>query len=306
MEMIDLGYISYLPPEKRKVDTQFRDLIEETYRNGRVVKPIQGGEAKMIPGAQHHYRAENGFVMETMRDLSGTLKGTLAEHIGFLNGAETLDELIAFGMPKVWWDRWLTSEKCAIFGLPPGHLGSASYGPVWTKVPTRDGGTFNQIDALQEGIKLRPHLRTWRISPWYAPEVIGPFGTRRVVVAPCHGEIHVLADPITKELFVHHWQRSGDLPVGVKFNRMQYFAFGMMLAKIMGYKFVELIYTFSDAHIYDIQYPFVEELLSREPRIYPTVTLEANHERLQDFRPKDFVLGSDYNPHPKMNIPTPT
>ena len=306
MEMLDFGYVSYLPPEKRKVDTQFRNLLEEVYLHGKLVKPIQGGEARMIPGAQHHYRVENGFIMETMRDLSGALKGALAEHIGFLNGAETLDELVAFGMPKVWWDRWVTPEKCADFGLVPGNLGSASYGPSWTKFPMRNGGTFNQVNALQDGIKKRPHLRTWRMTPWYPPEIIGEYGTRKVVVAPCHGEIHALADPLTKELIIHHWQRSGDLPVGVKFNRMQYFAFGMMLAKIMGYKFVELIYTFSDAHIYESQYPFVEELLSREPRIYPTVTLEADHERLQDFRPSDFVLGKDYNPHPKMNIPTPT
>jgi thymidylate synthase len=304
--MNDLGYISYLPPGKRKPDTQFRDLIEEVYRSKKVVHPIQGGEAKMIPGAQHHYPAENGFVMETMRDLSGAFKGALAEHIGFLNGAATLDELVAFGMPKAWWERWVTPEKCADFSLPAGNLGSASYGPIWTKYPTRDGGTFNQIDALQDGIKDRPHLRTWRVTPWYPPEVIGPYGTRRVVVAPCHGEIHALADPETKELFIHHWQRSGDLLVGVKFNRMQYFAFGMMLAKLMGYRFVELIYTFSDAHIYECQYPYVEELLTREARIYPTVTIEANRERLQDFRPEDFVLGNDYNPHPKMNIPTPT
>lgn len=306
MNYIDHGYIRYLPEKERKIDTQYYDLLREAYYHGRIVKPIQGGEARMIAGAQHHYRAENGFIMETMRDLSGTLRGALAEHTGFLNGCETVEELAAFGMPRVWWDRWVTTEKCADFGLPPGNLGSASYGPVWTKIPTRDGGTFNQVDALQDGIKERPHLRTWRLSPWYAPEVIGPYGTRRVVVAPCHGEVHAIADPLTKELIIHHWQRSGDLPVGVKFNRMQYFSFGMMLAKIMGYRFVELIYTFSDAHIYEVQYPFVEELLSREPRIYPTVTIEADHERLQQFRPDDFKLGSDYYPHPKMNIPTPT
>lgn len=303
---MDLGYITYLPETERKIDTQYRDLLVRIMDKGTIVKPIQGDEARMISGAQHHYLAENGFVMETIRDLSGSLKGALAEHIGFLNGAATLDELVAFGMPKRWWDRWVTAEKCADFGLEPGHLGPASYGPMWTKMPTRDGGTFNQIDALQDGIKSRPHLRTWRITPWYPPEIIGPYGTRRVVVAPCHGDIHVIANPITKELTIHHIQRSGDLPVGVVFNRMQYFGFGMMLAKIMRYKFVELVYTFSDVHIYECQYPFVEELLKRDIRIYPTVTLEANHDRLQDYRPQEFILGNDYRPHPKMDIPTPT
>lgn len=306
MENIDLGYISYLPFEMRTPDRQYQDMLKRIRTKGRIAKPIQGGEVRMVVGHQMTFPAENGFTIQTLRDLSGNMmKGALAEHIGFLNGATTLDELKSFGMPEVFWKRWVTEEKCADFGLPPGNLGPASYGGTWSAIPDRNGKPFNQIDALVEGIKERPFLRTWRISPWYPPDIIGPRGTRKVVVAPCHGEIHAFAFPESKELVIHHTQRSGDIPVGVMLNTMQYFAFGMMLAKIMGYRFVELVYNIVDAHIYECQYPFVDELLQREVFPFPTVSLEADHARIQDFRATDFKLWDDYHPNPKMTIPTP-
>lgn len=302
-----LDYVDYYSREKRVPDRQFPDLLTHIMDHGKVVRPIQGGEAKMTIGAQFHYLMANGFPVDTLRDLSGSMfHGTLAEEIGFLNGAVTLEELKAFGMPTVFWKRWVTAEKCADFGLDVGNLGPASYGGIWTKMPTRDGKTFNQIRALEEGIKERPHLRTWRITPWYPPEVFGPLGTRKVVVAPCHGDIHVLTDPITKELTIHHYQRSGDLVVGAVLNIIQYAAFGLMLAKLIGYKFVELVQTFSDVHIYDCQYEIVEDMLVNEvSHPFPVVVLTSEATRMENYRSSDFEL-LEYASGKKRIIPTPT
>jgi thymidylate synthase len=129
---------------------------------------------------------------------------------------------------------------------------------------------------------------------------------RSTVVAPCHGWIHVLCFPETKELSVHHFQRSADSPVGLPFNMVQYAAFGMMIAHLTDYKFVEYVHTLSDMHIYSSQFDHVAELLSREPRKLPTVTLQADGiNKITDFRPEHFILGDDYDPHPAMTIPTP-
>lgn len=297
--------VRYLPLESREVDTQYRDLLYHIRKYGRTVRPIHGGEARMITGAQMRFPMENGFPVISERDISGALfYGALAEHIAFLHGAHTLDELRLFGVKDCWWAPWVTKEKCAHFKLPEGELGSASYGEVWTRFPTRDGKTFNQITAVVEQIRRAPHLRTHRIVNWFPPETIGPQETRRVVVAPCHGDIYITADPGPKEIIIHHVQRSGDLPVGVVFNLIQYAAFGMMLAKILGYTFVELVYTFNDVHIYERQYPHVEELLAREPYPFPTVTLDRDADDIMAFRPRDFTL-KDYVSHPKMTIPTP-
>jgi thymidylate synthase len=273
-------------------------------RQGVETLPIQGEKARMVIGPQMRFNFDNGFPLITERDLSGKfITGALGEHIGFLHGARTHEELTKWGCP--WWKKWVTKEKCDIFGLAEGDLGPGSYGPGWTATPTPEGAAFNQIENVIKQLKERPALRTHLITPWYPPYVIQHSARKRkVVVAPCHGWLHILAFPETKELSVHHWQRSGDVPVGVAFNIIQYASFTMMVAKTLGYKPKELIYTISDAHIYERQYPFVEKLLEREPRAFPTMTLEPSITEVLDFRPEHFKI-SDYHPHEAMVIPTP-
>lgn len=297
--------VNYLPLEQRAPDYQIRNLMEHILKEGRIVHPIQGGEARMIVGAQCHFKIANGAPVMNMRDLSGLFHGAISENIGFLNGAQTLAELVSYGLNSKWWAPWVTKEKCADFGLPQGDLGPASYGALWRRFPRRDGGAFDQITAVIEQMKRAPHLRTHRVSNLYPPETIGPRGTRKVVVAPCHGDLHFLLDPETKELVVHHVQRSGDLSVGCFFNMIQYTALGMMIAQILGYTFDELVYTFSDVHVYEVQYPFVEELISREPFPFGKILLKEGIDNIFDFRAKHFTL-SEYVSHPKMTIPTPT
>lgn len=298
----------YLPYPKRSPDSQYQDLLRRILTEGTEVKPIQGEKAKMIMGLQLRYDLKNGFPVIIERDMSGKFFGfALAEHIAFLNGAQTQAELEKFGCP--FWKRWVTKEKCATFGLEEGDLGPGSYGAAWAKFPTAEGKPFDQIEHVVRQIKERPYLRTHVISPWIPQYTIQHEGlTRKVVVAPCHGWIHVIAFPESRELRVHHFQRSSDMPVGVPFNMIQYAAFGLMLEKLTGYTFVEYVHTFSDGHIYESQYESVEKLISRPPRRLPTVRLDekatAKITNIKDFRPEHFIL-EDYEPYEKMVIPTP-
>lgn len=294
----------YKPFAKRTPDTQYQDLLRKIMEEGVEVNPIQGEKAKMIAGAQLHYKLENGFPLITERDLSGPLMtGAIAEHVAFLNGARTQKELEEWGCK--WWDRWLTKEQCAKFGLPEGDMGDGSYGAAWTNFPTSEGQPFDQITEVMRQLKERPYLRTHIISPWIPQYTVQHSDlTRKVVVAPCHGLIHILASPETKELTIHHFQRSGDIPVGVPFNMIQYGVFGLMAAASIGYTLKEIVYTFSDAHIYESQYEYVNELISRDPKKLPTVSLLKQHEDIKKYRPDDFEI-SDYDAHPKMRIPTP-
>ncbi len=294
----------YKPYAERTPDTQYQDALRKILNEGHEVKPIHGEKAKMIMGIQLRYPMANGFPVITERDMSGPFfRGAIGEHVAFLNGARTQAELEAFGCK--WWSKWVTPEKCAIFGLPPGDLGDGSYGAAWATFPTKEGEPFNQIKHVVQQIIERPYLRTHFISPWIPQYTIQHEGlTRKVVVAPCHGWIHVMCFPETKELSIHHFQRSGDFPVGVPFNMVQYAVFGMMIAQLTGYSFKEIVYTFSDAHMYESQYSHVEELLKREPKRFPTVTLDTSIKDIFAFRPEHFTL-SDYESHPKMIIPTP-
>lgn len=298
----------YKPYNERTPDSQYQDLLRRILNEGIEVNPIQGEKAKMLMGLQLRYDMKNGFPVITERDMSDKFFNyALAEHIAFLNGAHTQEELQKFGCP--FWKRWVTKEKCAIFGLEEGDLGPGSYGAAWANFPTAEGKPFDQIEHVVRQIKERPYLRTHLISPWIPQYTIQHEGlTRKVVVAPCHGWIHIIAYPERKELRVHHFQRSSDLPVGVPFNIIQYAAFGLMLEHLTGYSFVEYVHTFSDVHIYESQYGKVEELIAREPRKLPTVRLDkekvAGIDNIKNFRPEHFVL-EDYEPHEKMIIPTP-
>jgi thymidylate synthase len=284
---------NYLPVEQRTPDSQYQDLLSDIMENGRNLRPIQGERAKMVPGAQMRFKMENGFPIINERDLSGNMfNGALAEHIAFLNGARTQEELEAFGCK--WWERWVTEEKCATFGLEPGDLGPGSYGAGWTNFPTAEGEPFDQIEHVVRQIKERPYLRTHEITPWIPQYTIQHSELdRKVVVAPCHGWIHVLAFPDDKEFVIVHKQRSGDIPVGVPFNLIE------------DYTFTEIVYNINDAHIYESQYEKVGELIKREPRTLGTVTLKNTLDNIKDYRPDDFDL-SDYFPHKRMLIPTPT
>lgn len=293
------------PFAERQPDRQYHDLLERIMTEGVEVTPIQGEKSKMVLGHQMRFAFKNGFPMITERDLSGKfMLGALGEHFAFIHGARTLEEMKAFGCG--WWKKWVTKERCDIFNLPEGDLGPGSYGPAWAAFPTAEGAPFNQIEHVIKQLKERPNLRTHIISPWIPQYTIQHSGLppRKVVVAPCHGYLHILAFPDTKEISVHHFQRSGDVPVGVVFNMIQYAAFTMMVAQIMGYTPKELVYTLSDAHIYESQYDKVRELLAREPKPFPTMSLNPDIKDIFEFRPEHFTL-SDYQAHEAMTIPTP-
>ncbi len=297
--------MNYLPYSERVPDTQHSDLMRKILSEGRVINPIHGEPAYMLMGLQMRFNMRNGFTLIPTRDLTKSFPGALGELAGFLHGAHTLEELQEYGCPKVFWERWVTKEKCEMFGLPEHELGPGSYGPGWTAPPDEHGKPFDQIGHLIKQIKERPYLRTHFLSPWI-PCFTLQHSTlvRKVVVAPCHGWVHILAFPETKELSLHHFQRSGDVPVGVVLNMVEYAALGMLLAREIGYEFVEYVHTISDAHIYKSQIPYVEELLAREPRPFPTVTLDPAITHVLDARREHFTL-TDYHPHEHMSIPTP-
>lgn len=101
------------------------------------------------------------------------------------------------------------------------------------------------------------------------------------------------------------FQRSGDVPVGVPSNMVQYAALLLMLEQLTGFEAASYYHTISDAHIYEDQLETVRSLVEREPRRLPTVSLtEAGRAitDIHDFRAEHFDL-SDYDPHPAARIP---
>ncbi|MCE9643879.1 thymidylate synthase [Candidatus Parcubacteria bacterium] len=285
------------PYTERTPDTQYRDLLKFILDNGVRVKSQQGVDALTVIGPKPlHFKLENGFPMITERSIKGFWKGSIGEICAFINGAHTLEALESFGCK--FWTPWGTPEKTAKRGLEVGDLGPGSYGAAFHDFPTQDGGTYNQVKNIVEQMIEFPHLRTHFISPWIPQHIIRGTGKQqKVVVAPCHGWIHLRI--IDNKLTLHMIQRSADVPVGVPSNMVQYAALLMMLAHVTKTEPYEFVHSFSDAHIYVDQIPNVEELLKREPKALPTVTMINKKDDIFAYRAEDFEV-SDYDPHPGM------
>jgi thymidylate synthase len=291
--------VEYEPFEKRMPDSQYRDLLARVVAEGEEVPTRQGPAAITLMQQTMRFDLANGFPVITERSIASFWRKPIGELCAFVNGATTLDELAAFGCD--WWGPWATPEKTGRRGLPPGDIGPGSYGGAFHDFPTADGGGFDQFRHLVEQIRELPADRTHFVSPWIPQyQVRGAGKTPRTTSAPCHGWVHVRV--IRDRLHLHMFQRSGDVPVGVPSNMIQYAALLLMLEHLTGFPAAAYYHTISDAHVYTDQVDAVRQMLDREPLRLPTVQLtDAGRavSDIHDFRAEHFDL-SDYAPHPSL------
>lgn len=292
----------YLPYSERRPGRQYSGLLREILDHGVRVHTKQGDGARALAGHAMRFPIAHGAAVITERSISSFWPKAVGELCAFINGARTLSELAAFGCD--WWGPWATEAKCRSRGLEPGDLGPGSYGHAFHNFTTDldgDDPGFDQLPHLIRKLKDLPLDRTALLSPWVPNANVRDAETKsRNTIAPCHGWVHALV--LDGNLHLVHNQRSGDTPVGVPSNMIQYCALGLMLEHLTGYPFVEYVHWIQYAHIYESQIEHVEEMLSREPRALPTLRLtDAGSEAkdIHDFRAEHFQL-TDYHPHPAM------
>jgi thymidylate synthase len=290
------------PDGSGSISTQYRDVLARVLKEGEWAPTRQGPRAVTLMQQSMAFDLADEFPVITERDVSSFWRTPINELSAFMNGVTTLEGLHEFGCG--WWDRWATPDKTAARGLTDGELGPGSYGGAFAHFPTLEGGEFDQIANLVRQVEELPELRTHFVSPWI-PQLLarGEGLQSKAVVAPCHGWVHVRV--IGERLHLHMFQRSGDLPVGVPANLIQYAALTLMLSQVTGYQPGRYHHTISDAHIYGDQVPHVEAMLARDPRPLPTVTITDEGRsltRVQDFRGRHFELHG-YGPHPSMQLP---
>jgi thymidylate synthase len=325
---------SYLPLEQRRISTEYRDMLRTIRETGTRVQTKQGVDALAVCGQQMRFPMEHGAAVITERSIEGFAQKAIGELCAFINGARTLQELEEFGCD--WWGPWATEEKCLSRGLEPGDLGPGSYGHAFRHFTTeldgenegngknegedKDEGSgknegedkdeskgknedegFDQFGHLVAKLRDLPRDRTAVVSPWVPQANHREQGLKsRNTIAPCHGWVHALV--FGEKLHLVHNQRSGDTPIGVPSNMVQYTALGLMLEHLTSYEFVEYVHWIQYAHIYVNQLDRVDELLAREPRRLPTLRLtQAGRgvSDIHDFRGEHFEI-EDYEPHPAM------
>lgn len=289
--------MQYRPLDQRQPDQQYQHILADILANGERVATRQGPEALTSMQQTMRFDLRNGFPMITERDISKFWRKAVGELCAFINGATTLAQFAEFGCD--WWGPWATEKKTSSRGLPPGDLGPGSYGGAFHDFPTSEGEGFDQFKHIVEQIRELPNDRTHLISPWIPQYQVRGAGKRpRTTIAPCHGWVHVRV--IGRRLHLHMFQRSGDMPVGVPSNMVQYAALVLMLEHLTGIPAGVYYHTISDAHIYEDQTDHVKLMVAREPRALPTVQLNAAGRAvadIHDFRAEHFEV-ADYLPHP--------
>jgi thymidylate synthase len=294
----------YKPLAERAPDQQFRNIcklaLASSIRSETQQSRKHGEQERATLSIPYPvtsvYPIENGFPMETGRQIG---KAGINEAFAILvNGIRSNDELNRdWGVP-FWNGTFADPEKCRKRGLTQGDLGPASYA-VLHDFPMPDGSTFNQVEAVITQIKKLPHLKTHTMTSLYPPGIYRGTGrVQQVVTVPCHANlINILI--LDGRLYYTTVWRSTDLCAGEPHDRIGHAAFWLALCHVLGYPPGAMSIVYMNAHYYENQRATLEELISREPRPFPVVTLRDPPDTIEAFRKTHFEV-SEYDPHPAM------
>jgi len=173
------------------------------------------------------------------------------------------------------------------------------YGEMWRKWPTRKKGkTIDQLKWTMQEMKDDPDAKNLIVNSWNPEYLYTMADYSDASLFPiCHNmyQISKRGDKLSLQLY----QRSADLFLGVPFNIASYALLTIILAKIAGLEPGEFIHTFGDVHIYENHVEQVKEQLRRTPRPFPTIKINGEMRKLEDFTPDKIIL-ENYNPYPPI------
>ena len=273
---------------------EYLDLVEDVMTNG---KPRQGPKPEgtiAVFGRQVRYNLADGFPLITTRDLSKSwLKVIVPELLWIISGSTNANDLHKYGSNL--WDKWAKAAEEKV-GYQNGELG-----PIYGHQLRNFGGQVDQLTQVIGMLQREPETRRAIISLWNLSDVETPEGKHTVDVAPCIAMFHFAQMGGKLDLIMT--QRSADIPIGVQNDVAEWALFQMLIAKEVNLPQGEFIHNLDDAHIYVDQIPAMKELLTREPKVRPDVTIANSLTgTIYDHVVEDFQL-LNYNPHPPIKIP---
>lgn len=237
-------------------------------------------------GHQMRFDLREGFPALTTKKLH--LRSIVGELLWFLRGDTNVRWLQERGISI--WDEWADAD---------GELGPI-YGHQWRSWPTPDGGTIDQIAGVVESIRTKPESRRHIVSAWNVAEV------DQMALPPCHTMFQFYVAPGRNggpdRLSCQLYQRSADVFLGVPFNIASYALLTHLVAQVTDLEVGDFVHTFGDAHLYLNHLDQARLQLTREPRPLPTLRLNPQRRRLEDFELEDIEVLA-YDPHPGIKAP---
>ncbi len=237
-------------------------------------------------GHQMRFDLREGFPALTTKKLH--LRSIVGELLWFLRGDTNVRWLQERGISI--WDEWADAD---------GELGPV-YGHQWRSWPTPDGGTIDQIAGVVESIRTRPESRRHIVSAWNVAEV------DQMALPPCHTMFQFYVAPGRDggpgRLSCQLYQRSADVFLGVPFNIASYALLTHLVGQVTDLEVGDFVHTLGDAHLYLNHLDQARLQLTREPQPLPTLRLNPERRRLEDFELEDVELLA-YDPHPGIKAP---
>jgi thymidylate synthase len=259
---------------------EYLRVLREVRERGVFKQDRTGTGTYSLFGAQMRFDLTAGFPAVTTKKLH--MKSILYELLWFLRGETNVKWLQQHGVTI--WDEWAD---------PQGELGRV-YGAQWRSWRRPDGTTLDQIQQVVQSLKTNPDSRRHIVSAWNPGEI------EEMALPPCHAffQFYVAQNRLSCQLY----QRSADLFLGVPFNIASYAALTMMMAQVCELQPGDFVHTLGDAHIYSNHLEQVDLQLSRTPNPLPTLRLNPERKRLEDFVYEDFEL-LNYQHHPAIKAP---
>ncbi len=259
---------------------QYHDLLTRILDEGVYKADRTGTGTYSIFGHQMRFDLQSGFPVVTTKKVH--LRSVFAELLWFLRGSTNVRWLQERGVTI--WDEWADQS---------GELGPV-YGYQWRSWPAPDGRHIDQIERVVQSIRDNPDSRRHIVSAWNVADI------EDMALPPCHTlfQFYVADGKLSCQLY----QRSADVFLGVPFNIASYALLTHMVAQVAGLEVGDFVHTFGDAHLYTNHVEQARTQLEREPRPLPTLRLNPEIGKLDDFDLDDIeVLG--YDPHPAIRAP---
>ena len=255
---------------------QYISLLENVIRNGVQKEDRTGTGTRSIFGWQMRFDLSKGFPLLTTKKLH--FKSIAYELLWFIRGDTNIEYLNKNGVSI--WDEWADEN---------GDFRSS----IWKSVafiPTRDGGSIDQLLKVVKDIKNNPNSRRMIVSAW------NPEYAEEMALPPCHClfQFYVADNKLSCQLY----QRSADIFLGVPLI-LHHIPLLTMIAKSCGLEASEFIITLGDAHLYDNHKEQANLQIKRELKNLPILKINKK-DNIENYIYDDFEI-IDYNPHPHIS-----
>jgi thymidylate synthase len=309
---------------------QYLDLVREVIEAGTEKVDRTGVGTRSLTGKTLRFKMSDGFPLLTTKKVPFRLP--LEEMFFFIRGGDN-NSLLREKNVTIW-DEWAdpdTGDLGRLYGVqwrdwtsmvempyaqfmktyPTDVLKKAlaNVGRKSLMWPVSDWEMICIHEVYSAGVRFLRVVDQIRRAEWQLKN--DPYSRRIIVTAWNPGELDLMALPpchYTHQLVVSGERlslvlsiRSNDLGLGCPFNIAQYAALLHMYATVSGLVPDELIINIGDAHVYLNHIEALEEQLRREPRSLPTLWIDRNVTRLEDFNLNHFRLDG-YNPHPHIKM----